>query len=77
MTTFRNTPDAPQTTATPARQETSNDLTRPLGVTVNAIQWGVERPNRATRRAQQRAQRRAADRIDGYDRDDLGESPDY
>lgn len=27
--------------------------------------------------AMDRADRRSADRIDGYDRDDLGESPDY
>jgi hypothetical protein len=28
-------------------------------------------------RAERAAERRTADRIDGYDRDDLGESPDY
>jgi rubrerythrin len=27
--------------------------------------------------AEARAERRSGDRIDGYDRDDLGESPDY
>lgn len=27
--------------------------------------------------AEQQVERRNADRIDGYDRDDLGESPDY
>lgn len=29
------------------------------------------------RKIARRAERRAADRVDGYDRDDLGESPDY
>lgn len=33
--------------------------------------------NEAEEAAERRAARRNADRIDGYDRDDLGESPDY
>jgi hypothetical protein len=36
----------------------------------------IDRPARQ-RGPSRRAEQRAADRIDGYDRDDLGESPDY
>ena len=42
-----------------------------------AVLAGRTRPRRGGNSRLGRADRRAADRVDGYDRDDLGESPDY
>lgn len=42
---------------------------QPLGRELDAIEAQLRKPRRYDRRS--------ADRIDGYDRDDLGESPDY
>lgn len=37
----------------------------------------IEIGEREDEEAERRAEQRNADRVDGYDRDDLGESPDY
>lgn len=44
-----------------------------------ALRWWAEDDPRSkrSREAERRALQRQADHIDGYDRDDLGESPDY
>lgn len=58
--------------------EVDRDFYRSQGERVRSVYVEeIPAPATAADRAQRAADRRNADRIDGYDRDDLGESPDF